>query len=445
MSQAAPQPNITPVILPTGKPASGTPASAAPAPPAPTTAGTPTGPTASDALSAARRIPATLSRLRLGVALLVLAFTALTVLQLVLGVNAAHRAAADAQQVTRIQDVKVDLLRADALATNAFLVGGLEPTAQRQAYDDAITTATRAIAAAAEAQPDDQAALAELSTLVVRYAANMEVARANNRQGLPVGAAYLRASSNDLRDRGMVLVDALLSANTERADRSLGDQHPFWVAIPGLLTIGGLVLANQWIAKRFRRRINAGLLAAALAVLAVTIAATVASTLQAAENDSLTRGSYAQLISGAEARSAANAAKSSESLRLINRGSGKAFEDAWNVHAKDVSSRLPSGLESDWSAYTQAHEALVAKDDAGDWDGAVAIATTADAGGSSPAFQRFDEAIAQQVAARDDTVARTLGEGANTPLFIAVVVGLLGLVATFAGWRGVSRRLEEYS
>ena len=146
------------------------------APPAPVPGVTPA-PTARPAegtdLTAARGIPSALTRWRLIAALGVLAFTALTVAQLVLGMNAASRAAADADQVIRIQDLKVDLLRADALATNAFLVGGLEPNAQRAAYDDALAGASTAITAAAEAQPADQAALAELSSLVLRYGSDM--------------------------------------------------------------------------------------------------------------------------------------------------------------------------------------------------------------------------------------------------------------------------------
>ena len=188
-----------------------------------------------------------------------LAFTALTVAQLVLGMNAASRAAADADQVIRIQDLKVDLLRADALATNAFLVGGLEPNAQRAAYDDALAGASTAITAAAEAQPADQAALAELSSLVLRYGSDMEVARAKNRQGL-------------------------LDANTARAKASLDDQHPLWVAIPPILALVLLGVVNQWMAPRFRRRVNTGIAIAAVGVLALGIAAVSASASQAAEN-----------------------------------------------------------------------------------------------------------------------------------------------------------------
>ena len=74
-----------------------------------------------------------------------------------------------------------------------------------------------------------------------------------------------------------------------------------------------------------------------------------------------------------------------------------------------------------------------------------AAATTSDAGGSSPAFQAFDDAIADVVERRANTVSRMLSEGATTPFIIAVLTALAGLGATVAVWRGISRRLEEYS
>ena len=51
---------------------------------------------------------------------------------------APQRPAADTDQLIRVQAIQTNLLRADADATNAFLVGGLEPAEQRAAYDDAI-------------------------------------------------------------------------------------------------------------------------------------------------------------------------------------------------------------------------------------------------------------------------------------------------------------------
>ena len=427
---------------PTGRPAA-PPVQAASAPATGRGPGVPGASVPADVL-AGRGIPTGLRQRRIVAALAVAVFTILTAAQLVLGANAARQAAADASQVIRIQDIKVDLLRADALATNAFLVGGLEPPEQRAAYDEAIATATGTIAAAAQAQSADQQALAELSGLVVRYASDMEVARANNRQGLPVGAAYLRQASSELRGRGMTLVDALLDANTTRADNSLANQHPLWVLVPGILTIAVLVWVNQWIARRFRRRFNIGLVLAAGAVLAATVAAVTVSGMQAAENSSLSNGSYRDLVQAAQARSQANAAKSSESLRLIARGSGKAFETAWSAQAQAVSTYLPVEVTDAWNAYTAAHAEVVAKDDAGDWDGAVALATS-QTEGSSPAFAAYDKQVAGVVESTASTVRSTLDAGAWTPVLVAVGTVLAGITAAWLAWRGVSRRLEEYA
>ena len=74
--------------------------------------------------------------------------------------GALERAGADAAQVVRVQDIQTNLVQADAAATNAFLVGGLEPAAQRTTYDEAVAEASALIAAAARAQPADGAALA---------------------------------------------------------------------------------------------------------------------------------------------------------------------------------------------------------------------------------------------------------------------------------------------
>ena len=71
-----------------------------------------------------------------------------------------YRAESDTAQLIRVQQIQTNLLTADATATNAFLVGGLEPPAQRAAYDQALSTTGSLIAEAAQAQPADAEALA---------------------------------------------------------------------------------------------------------------------------------------------------------------------------------------------------------------------------------------------------------------------------------------------
>ena len=69
--------------------------------------------------------------------------------------GALARAAANTDQLVRIQAIQTNVVQADADATNAFLVGGLEPAAQRADYTEAIAAASKLIAEAAQHQPAD--------------------------------------------------------------------------------------------------------------------------------------------------------------------------------------------------------------------------------------------------------------------------------------------------
>ncbi len=431
------------------EPAAQTPATAVSAPTPASTTIEVAGPSAEPA-HPRRSVPASLTLLRLGVSIIVLAWAALTTGQLILSWQATRAATGDVQQLIRTQQIKVDLLRADALATNAFLVGGLEPSTQRAAYDNAVSSAMTTITAAARAQPADGAVLSELSTLVVNYASSMELARANNRQGLPVGAAYLSAASSQLRGRGMALVDAAITANTNRSSDSLADQHPIWIALPGLGVLVVLWWTNRWIARRFRRRINVGLALCAGLVLAVSAAAVTVSAGQVGENDNLRSGSFLDARAGSAARSSANLARSNESLRLIARGSGAAYEKAWGEASTQVTAALrqlrsPAALTAQWEGYAAAHRALVALDDAGDWDGAVAAATATGPDTATAKFTAFDDDLGALVTDTGRRTTEALTTGSWVFLLLAVAALLFGAMASALAWRGVSRRLEEYS
>ena len=135
------------------------------------------------------------------------------------------RAQADTAQLIRVQKIQSNLLSADATATNAFLVGGLEPPAQRAVYDQALSSTSSLIVEASQAQPADAAALSALNQQVVSYAATIEQARANNRQGLPVGAQYLRNASAELRSTALPILDNLVSSNAARAADQMDARH----------------------------------------------------------------------------------------------------------------------------------------------------------------------------------------------------------------------------
>jgi hypothetical protein len=397
----------------------------------------------------AAQVPATLNRLRLGAIVVCLLFGALTALQLTLSWQANRTAAADTEQLIRVQGIKTSLLRADALATNAFLIGGLEPAEQRAAYDGAIDQTVRAITDAAEAQPADRAALSELSSAVLDYVGDMELARANNRQGLPVGGAYLRKASSELRSTTLPIVDQLVDANSTRTTDAMGAHHPWGVFLPALVAVVLLWFANRWIGRRFHRRVNPGILVAVLAVGVVGIVAAFLVNGQQNQNDELTDGSFQSVVDGSSARTAANDAKANESLRLIARGSGQAFEDAWVAAAAIVDQALlePSlnGLQGSWATYESQHQEIVDLDEGGNWDEAVAAATSSEDGSASDTFAEFDGQLQDSLSVSGTATTETLTDGNSVLLVLAALAILAGLAAAGFAASGVNQRLKEFS
>jgi hypothetical protein len=356
----------------------------------------------------------------------------------------ANRAAADnTEQLVRVQDIQSTLYRADALATNAFLIGGLEPPAQRQAYDDAVDQVSRSITDAAEAQSADRAVLADLNTVVNRYSTSVELARANNRQGYPVGAEYLLTAGGQLRAEAGPIITALVDANAQRSEDEMGAHQPLLMLLPGLLALAVLFWVNRQLAARFRRRFNVGIVAAAAAVAILTLVAVVVSQGQHRANQDLRDGPYKDAVDAASARAAGNDAKANESLRLIKRGSGQVYEDAWAV--ADAKVRDTTSADAAWARYEAVHREIVRLDTNGRWDDAVALATTTGDQGSTAAFETFDAQSREAVTTSGLTTTDELRTGNTGILVLAALTLLVGLAAAGAAAWGVGQRRKEYA
>ena len=126
------------------------------------------------------------------------------------------------------------------------------------------------------------------------------------------------------------------------------------------------------------------LAAGAVVVLVTLVLGTVGLLSVKSSVDTTRDGVYAATRSTAQARIAGFDAKSNESLTLIARGSGSAFEKAWQAStprsrpSSPSSSQNPASASLDplpWGAYTAVHKQIRTLDDGGDWEGAVALAT----------------------------------------------------------------------
>ena len=359
------------------------------------------------------------------------------------------RAKADVAQLIRVQQIQSNLLSADATATNAFLVGGLEPPAQRAAYDQAMSSTSALIADAAQAQPADRAALSALNQQVLSYTGAIEQARANNRQGLPVGAQYLRNASAQLRSDALPILDNLVSANAARAADEMKAGVGYVVLVISLLALGGMIAAQLWLARRFKRTINVGMLASSIVLLVIVIGTLVVVQQLRSGLNEISSGSLAAVNTAANARINADNAKSNESLTLIARGSGQAFEEAWKSSANSVSESLGQlsdqpELASQWQAYTDVHSQIRALDDGGQWEKAVAKATGSGKDSSNTVFGTFDSNLAGYLDGVSQDAANSLADEQPVMVVAAILILLGGLATALLGRWGVAERLREY-
>jgi hypothetical protein len=433
-----------PVAAPTTTPTIAPPATT-PAPPSPATSSSASLATALKAMDTPRR----LRLLSLGVVVVGVLVALVGVLTFSYLAASLSRAKADTAQLIRVQKIQSNLLSADAIATNAFLVGGLEPPAQRAVYDQAMSSTSSLIVEASQAQPADAEALSALNQQVVSYAATIEQARANNRQGLPVGAQYLRNASADLRSTALPILDNLVSSNAARAADEMDVRAGYIFPIIALLALAGVIIGQVWLARRFKRKINVGMLASAAVLLVITIASLIAALQLSSTLNSITSGSFAAVNMAADTRIDANNAKSNESLTLIARGSGQAFEAAWKSSADSVAGNLQSltarpELVNQWQAYTNVHGDIRALDDGGRWARAVSQATGSDPESSNTVFGTFDNNLAGYLEEVSQETSSSLAGIQPVTVVFAILTLLSGLAVALLGRWGIAARLKEY-
>ncbi len=390
-------------------------------------------------------VPSLLNRWQAASVAVCLIFGVASALLQFLGWQANGQAADNTEQLVRVQEIQSSLLRADALATNAFLVGGLEAPEQRAEYDDALDDVLRGITDAADSQPADSAALAALNSEVAAYASAIAQARDNNRQGYPIGAEYLLQAGSTLRAAAVPIIQGLVTANSERVEDEMSGQQPIWILWIGVAALVALWWLNRQIARRFHRRLNVGLAVAAVAVGVLTVVATFLAQDQSGDNEELVDGSYQQAADAAEVRTLANDAKANESLRLIKRGSGSTFEDLWVAAAEQVDKQATGSTLDQWERYAALHSEIVELDLGGNWLAAVGKATTRDDAGASAALDSVDRLAQGQVDRAAQATTGTLRSGRGFAISLAAATLLLGLIAAATCAWGVNQRRKEYA
>jgi hypothetical protein len=423
------------------------------------------------------------ARLRLLLALLVLLSLGWGVLA-ALTADQHASAAADVVAVSEplsldAEQIYTSLSDAGATAASAFLAGGLEPAQARQRYQADITEAAIRIeaasalvgssaartqlpghlarqAAATETAVGDD--LATLSGQLPVYTGEVGTARANNRLGLPLGAAYLREASallrgtllpaaNDIYTRESTL---LTSASAQATGLPL-----LIITVVAGLGIGYVFFrSSRWLARQTHRVVNYGLLVAALAGLVSLL--WLAGAFVVGRGDLLHAQQQGSVPAQAFARAevAALQAHADESLTLIDNSGDDTYQKDYLTQQKRLGpgpGTLLAGVQAatgnggnvaaEAQAWYQAHAALRAKDNGGNHADAVTSALTGDA---ATRFGRLSTTLSDGIESHQAVFASSARDGrdAFTGLAVGMIVASLVMVAGCA-W-GLSRRLAEY-
>ncbi|MGX7824040.1 hypothetical protein ACTG9Q_03000 [Actinokineospora sp. 24-640] len=375
----------------------------------------------------------------------------------------AHREplAAAAQLIFR------SLSDADATAASAFLSGGAEPAALRARYEFDIAQAGAALGKASSDVGDDPRAAQQvdiLSRQLPVYTGLIETARANNRQGFPAGAAYLREASGLMRSQLLPAAETLYDINYDRLSAEQADSRSFpWIT--ALLTaalIAALVVTQLWLTRRTKRVINVGLAAATSAVALALIWGTAALLIESTYVRSGERDGSQQVDLLVQARINSLKCRADETLTLVARGDGAAYEREWTELARTLAGEgnllrraadaavTPALAEptreavGNAEAWVAAHRKIRELDDNGQYAEAVTLAIGDAPDSAAVAFAALDRNLISALnAGRAEFVAQTTRAGqALTGLVPGVVV--LGLIAGAGTAMGIRARLREY-
>ncbi|OKJ83719.1 hypothetical protein [Streptomyces sp. IBSBF 2390] len=364
------------------------------------------------------------------------------------------------------------LADANTTASSGFLAGGQESTASRDRYEkDIRTAASGLVTAAANAEPGSasEATIAKLNRLLPEYKGLIERARTYNRQGYPVGGAYLRYANEKMQTRMLPAAEDLYTKENQRLDADYADATPYpWAAIAlGLLALAALGWAQHRTYRRTNRVLNHGLVAGSAATAVVLLWLVVGHTIARSGLD----GSYDHGIRSLsvlhDARIASLKARGNENLSLVARGAetitvgGKPYDAYYYDFDKDMAV-LGKGLsraatladdragstpvkaaEGNMAVWKQRHASARAEDENGNFQQALDKVIGAK-GATGECFDSVDANLARAIDHEQAEFQRSAGDGRDAMTGLPVGAAVLAVLGAAGAVAGIGRRLSEY-
>ncbi|WP_374104299.1 hypothetical protein [Streptomyces sp. ISL-43] len=365
------------------------------------------------------------------------------------------------------------LADADTASSSGFLAGSDEPREVRRRYEKDIANASRLLVSAAAntgAGEDSREQITLLSEQLPRYTGLIEQARATNKQGLPLGGAYLRYANEQMSTQLLPAAQRLYEAETGRLYTDYDDARAVPLASlgAGLLALTALVWAQRRNYRRTNRVFNHGLVAATAASLAVLLWLAAGHTVaRSGLSEARTDGQESLKVLN-DARIASLRARANENLTLISRGAVLADDkksDKYDVDfthdmklleaglatasklADDEAGRAPvTGATDGVKRWKELHTAARQTDLTGDYQGALGqvIGDKDHKEYSGTAFDTVDASLEQAVVHEQREFTRAARDGLGALDGLLTGTAALAVVGAVAALLGIGRRLSEY-
>ena len=372
--------------------------------------------------------------------------------------------------IVEAQQIHAALSEADASAAHAFLAGGAgSPTAQAR-YQASLSAASNAILVAEQGQasPADRAALTTISQQLPVYAGFVAEAGALNRQNLPLGAAYLRDASSLMQTTILTATDTIATSNANRLDRAYRSatrsRDVSLLLVAAIAAALALIVTQALVLSRTNRILNLPLLIATVVVVGVAVWVVVSFSTQRSDMVRARDQGFVPSSLLSEARVLAFRADGDQSLAVIARGDGAAFDADFNtamtwmgfppgsppargaltdaLHAPGASAVAPKVSEavSAIDAYTATNADIHAAVVAGLFPRAVTLVE----GPSATAFGRFDAAASDALGASQQRFVSGVTAADHRVRNLAALVTVAALLAAALTILGLQLRIREY-
>jgi hypothetical protein len=336
---------------------------------------------------------------------------------------------------------------ANATVATGLLAGGLEPASKRARYQHDLLVASQSLTAlTSEAGTSASAptALATVADELPVYAGLVETARANNRQGFPIGAAYLRQAAASMSGTILPAADRLYRTEAERLndDYRTGTSNASMAALIAAIVgaLGLLLLAQLYLARVTRRILNVPMVLATVALIAVSAWAVIG---MVSEQNALVaaqrRGS-----DSVELLSAANVllsrAQGDLSLALVNRGTDVTDpQDFTDVMHELQTSGLAARLEPGFATYQATTNRVQNLENGGALGQAIQAAPAA-----SAISDELSSDLDTRIASSQQRFMHSAAAASSDLGGLGLAIPLITVLAAVLALLGLRQRINEY-